>query len=953
MATPPVAVSNPKSAIFIPQSVSPVPARFDDTFDYLTLLGFDPATVAFQPVDELREAIKRKKKEWTGQAINPLYQQQARANLERAGQFERILDAPEALQAYLNYQSALGAERQAEQESILGDLLAHAAGAGRKSLTVGQKELLRQACDERQIPLPLLDEVIAARGLKVVEDPPATGTSMPYRQPALDRALMSQIDGHLRILGRQSFYDLLDLPADSSPARLVATAHILYDRWSKALPKTSECVAWEKSLQAALTYLKDDEAKGRYDRARFNRRLDQFVWRIDLALASGHFTREDFTLAATAGVREFGLSNETVNQCVRLRAAARGLSMTKPVQIVVETQGLVRCQRCFRYVSADQRRCTQCGCEFDSVCRNPACGERLKPDAKTCRRCGLRAARGVQFRELLNLALALVNAGDATGSLRACGLAKSILDAPAVGQIAERAARVRTLVASIRRAAVDKRWSRVERELPDLVTLAPRFAQPGLPKLEQVGDYLAQFRQRLAAVSQEADAENQSLQLLEILSRWSDCAEAIERLQALADALESAGRHQPALDVIRRLADLEPLNEQLEQHAARLTRNLAERQAEAERVERLLHDFREAFATDRLYAAQRLLSELDGLGAAAPIADAAGTLKARIARVQAELGAARDAETRGAPSDNLIDRHLKLLELCRDCRESLAALQTLRPAAPESPRDVRVLVQGNRRVVTWQPPATGPAPTMFVVERSRVRPGSARSEEPAWRSLGEVLQPLFLDDEVLHSGTIVCYAVRSLRRGALTVAGSVLQEFSVSSPPAGAAPALLWQDVLGLRARVSHQRVDLRWHAPAGARQVLIERWPGPPVQRPETPELLATPAQSHYSDPIGPDAAPCTYRVYCVYDGAEGDFATPGTLVAVVPGREPEISSASTAPHEKSADDAVVADVLDQAPQLAAAAASRESNPLKRLGLWPPVSKPAGQPEIPLTPNP
>ena len=40
--------------------------------------------------------------------------------------------APEALQAYLNYQAALQAERRESQEQIAAELLSQALGAGRK-----------------------------------------------------------------------------------------------------------------------------------------------------------------------------------------------------------------------------------------------------------------------------------------------------------------------------------------------------------------------------------------------------------------------------------------------------------------------------------------------------------------------------------------------------------------------------------------------------------------------------------------------------------------------------------------------------------------------------------------------------------------------------------------------------------------------------------------------------
>jgi hypothetical protein len=61
--------------------------RFDPSFDYLQLLGVDASDVSHLAPNDLDEIIKKKKKEWMGRALNPLYQQEAKSDLERARQF--------------------------------------------------------------------------------------------------------------------------------------------------------------------------------------------------------------------------------------------------------------------------------------------------------------------------------------------------------------------------------------------------------------------------------------------------------------------------------------------------------------------------------------------------------------------------------------------------------------------------------------------------------------------------------------------------------------------------------------------------------------------------------------------------------------------------------------------------------------------------------------------------
>src|SRR5258708_10532487 len=109
-------------------------AQFDIAFDYLELLGIEPADVPTLGVDYMANGIKTKKKEWTGQAINPLYQQEAKSKLERVRQFDELLKAPEALTAYVTHLSEVRAARREQQEDELRQLIA-AATLGKKELT--------------------------------------------------------------------------------------------------------------------------------------------------------------------------------------------------------------------------------------------------------------------------------------------------------------------------------------------------------------------------------------------------------------------------------------------------------------------------------------------------------------------------------------------------------------------------------------------------------------------------------------------------------------------------------------------------------------------------------------------------------------------------------------------------------------------------------------------------
>jgi hypothetical protein len=156
----------------------------------------------------------------------------------------------------------------------------------------------------------------------------------------------------------------------------------------------------------------------------------------------------------------------------------------------------------------------------------------------------------------------------------------------------------------------------------------------------------------------------------------------------------------------------------------------------------------------------------------------------------------------------------------------------------------------------------------------------------------------------------------------------------VQSLPVFAEPVLLWQEVLGLRANLREQEIELCWHPPAGVRQVLVERWTGGRDDRPQRPELLPVAAGNRLSAPASDAAQPVCFRVYGIYDGPNGDFLTPGAIVTVVDGEVTKIEAAAV--ESSAAATQEFMDVLSQAT----VAGQAGPNPLKRMGIWPPVPK-------------
>jgi hypothetical protein len=771
-------------------------AKFDISFDYLELLDVTPAEVAPLGIGGLRDLILKKKKEWTSKEINPLYQQEARASKERILELEKLLKEPDTLTAYLQHIYHARRQKQRQREEELRRLVALAA-AGKKEVSARQRELLKAEARTGKMAEGLVDEVLKSLGLVVRSGTRAARAkpTIPRLAPALDRAVLAEINNWLKVLGKPTLYSLLELPHSTPPGQLVNTARILYAKWSKLLPKTSECTAWEKTLQACLTYLKDEEGKQRYDRALFNQRVDQFVQRIDLVLAGTVVGKDEQIVLTRLGMEDFGLSASVVRECLAARAAEKGVHLGEPAAINIQLVGQIQCRGCFTWNDIQTRPdCRNCGSSLSRRCHNPACQGVAPSDARVCPQCRLVFSRGRQYVALLELADISLSSGNAKRAQDACELARRILPGSGIDQRIERAHKVRVLLASVRESTARKAWSRVFRQLEDLMVLAPRVKQRGIPTLESVTEYMASARTRMEQASAEWDTVAAVKVYLGWLAQWTDCEEAYQHLRRLGETLEEKQSYRLARQLNRRLRKLRPQDAELLARDARLAEK--EQQLEGQRAEK--QEAHQRFATavqDRqLYAAEKALKRLNELSSADPEPAGAAEVRNQLDQVRAEVEQIKRVAAASTERDPILQRYRALLDRCRDCREALLALQHLAPDPPAPPRGLIVRLEGQRRCLSWETSATGKSPSAYVVQRSTLRLETGM-DDGLFKAIYEGAALQCTDEEIVPCGTTLCYSVHAVLRGRLEVAGSTLQEYAVASPLTAQAEVLVCQEV--------------------------------------------------------------------------------------------------------------------------------------------------------------
>jgi hypothetical protein len=122
--------------------------------------------------------------------------------------------------------------------------------------------------------------------------------------------------------------------------------------------------------------------------------------------------------------------------------------------------------------------------------------------------------------------------------------------------------------------------------------------------------------------------------------------------------------------------------------------------------------------------------------------------------------------------------------------------------------------------------------------------------------------------------------VHAVARGRIEVEGTTIRTYETFSAPAAFEGVLIWQEVMNLRSTRRDRALELNWFVPTGARQVLIERWPGGPNDHGLGAVILPATAEGRLIDDGLGEKMIHTYRISCVYDGPEGEFRTPGVCL-------------------------------------------------------------------------
>ena len=651
--------------------------------DFFRMLDLNVNAASGMSVEAIRKAVRAKKKMWTMQCSNPLFQQESRSNLDQIRAFDSLLDDPKAFAQYAMRMKDQRQQMQRMHQQRIGKLI-HVAMGNRKSITSPQLMLLKKFATDHEIPQDIVDTTLKRLKIGVGEQLPAVRDTrpVPYHDPALDRTTLAQIDGWLAILDKSSFYELLDLSSNIPVQTIRREAKFLFEKWSKVLPKSSQVVAWEKSLQACLTYVKDQSTKQRYDAALFNRRIDQFLLRVDIVLASGVLDKEMQMELARMGMREWGLSTGIIEQCIRHRASKLGLDNNRVVSVSMQMHGQSQCMRCFAWSPVSNSTCWHCGCSLIERCKNPDCRHTLARTSKRCDQCSLPISQGRRFAEFLKSADKDLSNGNVVSALDACRRARRILPSLGVTQRIDRAGKILATISVAKHRFAIRELSATHDALAELKKLAPEFRLAGVPTLNRLTAEMLSLQQKLQAVLVDSSVADVAKTCSQILTCWTDGKSAFQQLWTCCESLIAGGNSAEAARYAKQLRSIRPDDKYVSAWANQIEQRLRELHNLKTQHEEIHQSLCDALSENRLYAARECFSRLAKIGKQAP--DQMIEFKKKAADLNQALREAKTRAESATTQDDAIGFYRVLLQRYPDCRDALAIVQRAKPSTPET-----------------------------------------------------------------------------------------------------------------------------------------------------------------------------------------------------------------------------------------------------------------------------
>ena len=321
-------------------------------------------------VNTINAAVNKKQAEWSTLRIHPTRGREAQLYLDMLQEIKAVM-----MDDVKRKQEAEEAGRiiAQKEKKIFKDLdNAIQIISSKKHITESEFKKLAQ-----RFSLP--EEVVRKR----IKVPIVKGESKKAAVKRLEPAVEKKIADSLKIVGKKSLYDFLELSPSSSRKTLMAKSNEKNAELKRDSHKNARLTASLELTGHCLNVFKTEDTRRMYEATLAYQNLEELNKAIDIAGMEGTIGVEAFD-ALVKKAREFKLSKEEAEEHIIQYAGKKKWAVQRPAKYT--TDNLKQCGICGVINSSSSRNCSGCGTPLELNC--PKCKIANPSTNINCSQCG-------------------------------------------------------------------------------------------------------------------------------------------------------------------------------------------------------------------------------------------------------------------------------------------------------------------------------------------------------------------------------------------------------------------------------------------------------------------------------------------------------------------------------------------------------------------------------------
>lgn len=318
----------------------------------------------------IKNAINKKQAEWSKLRNHPSKGRQAQHYLDILPDIKSVMSDEDRRREEAKQAKIISSQKEKEKFKELDEAI---------RLLSTKKQITEEELKKLSQKFSIAEDAIRKR----IKVPIVKSKTKKKTAERLDASIQKKISDSLKIVGKKSLYDFLQLPATSSLNSLNSQAKGKDTELKKDSNKDAILTASLELIGHCLNVFKTEDMRNRYDASLAFQHLDELNKAIDIAGMDGVIEVEEFDSlmkkAMGMGLKFEEAEEHIVEYCMKKKWRVK--TPTRP-----SVEDMKQCGVCGLMNTSDAKNCVACGYPLEVVC--PKCKNTGSSTDINCCKCG-------------------------------------------------------------------------------------------------------------------------------------------------------------------------------------------------------------------------------------------------------------------------------------------------------------------------------------------------------------------------------------------------------------------------------------------------------------------------------------------------------------------------------------------------------------------------------------